>query len=187
MNRLKYMQFYTAGPMQYQAWDKGIAWRDKVKAFLSERKAFMISPLDKPTTDLEVLETDEDRNFIARLKENEDYDELRRIMKKVVRSDLRISDNCAGTIAQIDTSIHTCGTYHEIVNASNQHKPIMLFVNGGKNKAPDWIYGIVPHQTIFGSLDDLLAHLDRVDRNCETPEELKVSNRWVFLNYEKIL
>jgi len=182
------MKFYTAGPMQYLSdWNSGVSWRQKVKDFLRERNAIMISPLDKPTIDPEVLETDEDRQLIARLKKNEQYDELRRRMKKVVRSDLRISDECSGTIAQIDTSIHTCGTYHEVINASNQHKPILLFVNGGKNCAPDWLYGIVPHETIFGSLDDLLGYLDRVDKNEETEMDRRVSDRWVFLDHEKIL
>lgn len=182
MNRLRGMRAYTAGPMDY--YDHGLAksWRKEISEFLRPKGVLVLSPLDKPSNDPDIAETDADREKLTRLKSASDFDEVRRIMKKVVRMDLRMVDCTDFVIAQVNVNTHMCGTYHEIFMASLQRKPTILFVEGGKANAPNWIYGIVPHEFIFGSLNEVKTYLDYIDTLNDTSQ----TDRWFFFDQDKM-
>lgn len=182
MNRLDGMRCYTAGPMDY--YNHGLAkhWRKEISEFLAPKGVLVLSPLDKPSSDPDIAESEEDKQKLTRLKDAGDFDEVRRIMKKVCRMDLRMVDCTDFLIGQVDTNVHMCGTYHEIFMASLQRKPTILFVEGGKANAPNWIYGIVPHELIFGSLDEVKDYLTYID----TLENTNDVERWFFFDKDKM-
>ena len=101
----------------------------------------------------------------------------------VIRTlDLRCVDISDFIIASIDTDVHACGTYEEIAVANSQKKPVLIWCQQGKQKAPNWLFFMLPHQHIFGSLDGLLEYLLNVD----TGRDIKHYKRWFFFDQAKM-
>lgn len=185
MNNLNGMKCYSAGPMDYYSHTEAKSWRAKLSEFLTSRGCFVLSPLDKPSNDPDIAETEEDREKLTRLKLEGDFDEVERIMKKVCQMDLKMVDHSDFVVAQVNVNVHMCGTYDEIYFNELHRHPTLVFVEGGKGNAPNWLYGRVKHQNIFGSLDEVIEHLKWVD---QTPgiEVRKVNKRWFFFDHSKM-
>jgi hypothetical protein len=98
---------------------------------------------------------------------------------KVIRSvDLRLVDISDFLIVNLDLDIHPCGTYEEIFWANRQKKPIIVHMEQGKNSAPDWLFGTIPHQTIFSSWDDIKEYLNHINSS----ENIGTYKRWYFFS-----
>jgi len=169
---------YLAGSIDY-APDDGVGWREKIKAGIKSRN-INLSILD-PTKKFGNLksESKEEKELHFSLKEQKKYDELTMYMKKIVRQDLRQIDFCDFLIAKIDVSIHSCGTYHEIILADNQHKPVLLIVEGGKNNCPSWLFGILDHNLMFNSEIELLNFLNEVNNG-----KMEIGDKWILFRKE---
>ena len=111
-----------------------------------------------------------------RLKQEKRYDELSKVMKTIRNVDLRLVDISDFLIVNLDLDIHPCGTYEEIFLANREKKPILINVAQGKQNAPDWLFGTIPHQMIFDSWLDLQEYLMYIDG----AEEIVTYNRWYF-------
>ena len=48
----------------------------------------------------------------------------------------------------------------------------------GKQKAPDWLFGTIPHEMIFSSWDEIKYYLNKI----HTYAEIETFNRWYFFN-----
>jgi hypothetical protein len=48
----------------------------------------------------------------------------------------------------------------------------------GKNSAPDWLFGTIPHQTIFSSWDDIKEYLTHINSS----ENIDTYKRWYFFS-----
>lgn len=164
---------YLAGPIDY-AKDQGKGWRKEVKKKL---KSYKIHFLD-PTNKLKGLtkEVDSEQEKIKTLKVQKKWEELSKMMKNVVRSDLRCIDVSDYIIAYVDPKVQVCGTYHEMINAINQKKPVLIVVNGGKEKASSWLFGICDYKNMFDSFDELFAYLEKIHKG-----KIKLNNRWVLI------
>jgi hypothetical protein len=42
-------------------------------------------------------------------------------------------------------------------------KPVFMFVEGGKKQVPLWILGMIPHNFIFDTLDDIILKLNEIN------------------------
>ena len=82
-------------------------------------------------------------------------------------------------IVYLDTSISMCGTYHELINALQQRKPTLVVIEGGKAKAPNWLFGIMNFNFMFDSFDDLKTFLKQIDEGVITAD----LSRWVFFTH----
>jgi hypothetical protein len=60
--------------------------------------------------------------------------------------------------------------------------PILVHCPQGKVNIPDWIWGMIPHQHVFGSWDDLKAYLVYV----HTAPEVDHMKRWMFFEYSRM-
>lgn len=175
MNRLKNQRVYLAGAMDRVS-DRGTGWRDSITPFLEDLGCVIFNPLKKP---LDIgLEDDETHTLKQELKRLSKYDELSSIMKTIRAVDLRLVDISDFLVVNLDLDIHPCGTYEEIFWANRQKKPIIVHVEQGKSKAPDWLFGTIPHQMIFSSWAYLKAYL--IDIN-QSPT-INTFNRWYFVN-----
>lgn len=59
--------------------------------------------------------------------------------------------------------IPTYGTIHEIVQASQQRKPIFVVWEGeGKKGCSSWIMRLVGHENVFASVGEMISHLDSI-------------------------
>lgn len=167
--QLKGSMCYLIGPIDFSD-DKGVGYRQQI---MSQLKDFGIIFLD-PTEKLDGLTPDVgiEQEKIQRLKKEERWDELRAFMKKIVRSDLRCVDYSDFVIAYIDPDVHMCGSYHELVCAVNQKKPVLAVIKGGRKRASSWLFGILKPDAMFDSIDDLVEYFKH--------PELSLDERWVL-------
>lgn len=175
MNNLNKQRCYLAGAIDRVA-DRGNSWRDQITPFLSELGIVVLNPLKKPTH----FGDEDDTTAIHKkeLKKNKNYDALSDIMKTIRAIDLRMVDISDFLIVNLDLDIHPCGTLEEIFWANRQKKPIIIHMEQGKQQAPDWLFGTIPHKFIFDSWHDIQKYLLEVDTMSIT-EKL---DRWCFFN-----
>ena len=174
-NRLKNQRVYLAGAMDRVA-DRGTTWRDNITPFLNSLGLSVFNPISKPT---DIGLEDKDTHAIkTKLKEMRRYDELSSMMKVIRSVDLRLVDISDFLIVNLDLDIHPCGTYEEIFWANRQKKPIIIHMVQGKNHAPDWLFGTLPHQTIFSNWEEIKDYLNHIN----TSENIDTYRRWYFFN-----
>ena len=175
MDRLRNQRVYLAGAMDRVS-DRGNGWRDNITPFLETLGIVVFNPIKKPT------KIGEEDNRVHKqkiqLKLNYQYDELSSIMKTIRSVDLRLVDISDFLIVNLDLDVHPCGTYEEIFWANRQKKPIIVHMVQGKQSAPDWLFGTIPHEMIFSSWEPIKEYL--IDINTKT--EIKTFNRWYFFN-----
>lgn len=175
INRLKNQRVYLAGAMDRVA-DRGNGWRDNITPFLENLGIVVFNPIKKPT--VVGKEDAETHKYKTQLKQARKYDELSQLMKVIRSVDLRLVDISDFLIVNLDLDIHPCGTYEEIFWANRQKKPIIVHMVQGKQSAPDWLFGTIPHQMIFSSWQDVQSYLLNID----TLTEIETFNRWYFFD-----
>lgn len=175
MNRLRNQRVYLAGAMDRVA-DRGNGWRDNITPFLESLGVIVFNPIKKPSS---VGVEDEDTHKLkTKLKKEQNYSELSLIMKSIRSVDLRLVDISDFLIVNLDLDVHPCGTYEEIFLANREKKPIIIHMVQGKENAPDWLFGTIPHMMIFSSWDQIKSYLNFID----TSENIDTYNRWYFFN-----
>jgi len=174
-NRLHNQRVYLAGAMDRVA-DRGNGWRDNITPFLEDLNIVVFNPIKKPT----IIGQEDDRThkYKLKLKAEKNYDELSQLMKVIRSVDLRLVDISDFLIVNLDLDIHPCGTYEEIFWANRQKKPIIVHMVQGKQSAPDWLFGTIPHQMIFSSWTDVKDYLLDINNKAE----IQTYNRWYFFN-----
>lgn len=177
MNRLNKQRCYLAGAID-RVDDRGQGWRDKISPFLLNLNITIFNPITKPA---EIGLEDEDTHLIKKkLKSAKRYDELSSMMKVIRSVDLRLVDISDFLLVNLDLDIHPCGTYEEIFWANRQKKPIIIHMVQGKDKAPDWLFGTIPHQMVFSEWQDIFNYLNHINSS----ENIETHNRWYFFNLE---
>lgn len=166
---------YLAGPINF-APDNGRNWRSefKHKALQKGCKFTILDPTDKPTGLGEHV--NEERDYAEVFRENEQWDDLTKYVKRYRRIDLRMVDLSDIFIMYVNVDIHTCGTYQEMTFAESQRKPILAIIHGGKKKAPDWLFAVVNHNEMFATVDECVNYLTSINTNM-----IGVDERWVFI------
>ena len=179
MNRLCGTRAYLAGAMD-RVPDGGVVWREKITEVLKPLGVTILDPCKKP---IDIGGEDlEDREFRAELKRSGQYEALSKKMKLIRITDLRLVDVSDFLIVYVNTDVHMCGTYEEVVLANRQKKPILLMVEGGTKNTPDWLFGMLPYQHFFSSWHTLMGYVKHVHEE----ESVKHYKRWMFLDYSKI-
>ena len=165
---------YLIGSVE-NAKDSGISFRKELKE-LASQKGLKIKFLD-PTDKIHGLfeEVGEAQKNIFKLRDEGKYDELRDFMKKVVRTDLRCVDLSDFVIAYFDSTIATCGSWHELFTAILQKKPILIVMRGGKKKTPLWVFGIVKHEYIFDNEEQCIEYLANLNNG-----NIPLGSKWVL-------
>lgn len=179
MNNLQGLRTYLVGAMD-RVPDGGVTWRKRISGMLQKMGITVIDPCDKPING--IVEDEETRHWIEYYKETGQYDKIKEKFAIIRSADLRCVDVSDFIIAHIDLDIHACGTYEEIVTANRQKKPVLVWCKQGKHNVPNWLFFMLPHEHIFGSLSDLLKYLDYVDQE----QNIKDLKRWFFFKYNKI-
>ncbi len=175
MERLKNQRVYLAGAMDRVA-DRGNGWRDSITPFLKELGIMVFNPIKKPTT---LGQEDEvTHRYKIKLKSEKKYNELSSLMKTIRAVDLRLVDISDFLIVNLDLEVHPCGTYEEIFLANRSKKPVIVHMTQGKEYAPDWLFGTIPHQMIFSSWVEIKEYLQYIHTNTL----IEHHNRWRFFN-----
>ena len=177
--RLTGMRTYLAGAMDRVA-DGGVGWRNRISPMLKSMGVTVLNPCDKP---VEVgIEDSQTRGEIERLKSSRQYDKIRKTYGVIRTLDLRCVDISDFIIASIDINVHACGTYEEVAAANSQKKPVLIWCQQGKENAPNWLFFMLPHQHIFGSLDELLEYL----ANVHSGRDHNHYKRWFFFDQNRM-
>ena len=177
MNKLKGLRCYLAGPIDH-ADDDGKGWRTKTQKWLEKKKVFVFNPCDKPISYQQYKEIDEEKTKMMALKQSGRFFELTQRMKEIVHVDLRMVDVSDMVIVYIDPKTPMFGTIHELINSLQQRKPTLVVVEGGKEKAPNWLFGLMDFNFMFGSFDELYTFLTHIDENFIEAD----LSRWVFFD-----
>jgi nucleoside 2-deoxyribosyltransferase len=175
MNRLNHQRVYLAGAMD-RVPDRGSTWRDNITPFLVNLGITVFNPIKKPC--IEGREDNTVHIYKTKLKQENKYDELKKIMKTIRCVDLRLVDISDFLIVNLDIDVHPCGTYEEIFLANRSKKPVIIHMEQGKNNAPDWLFGTIPHEMIFSSWNEIENYLIHIN----TASKIETHNRWQFFN-----
>jgi hypothetical protein len=179
INRLLGMKCYLCGAMD-RVPDGGVGWRTAITPVLEEMGVIVMDPANKPVDDPAGDESD--RETRKAWLQAGDYARLRNFMKKVRGWDLRMVNESSFLVVVVDPDVHLCGSYEEIAIANHEKKPILVHTVGGKHRTPWWLFGMLPHQHIFGSMDELVSYLRRVNSS----RRVKTYKRWFFFNRTKL-
>lgn len=181
MGRLNGMLCYGVGPIDRVSVETATNWRRDMGHFLKELGVIFLDPTNKPVKGLsEDLECINNRE---KLKQEGKYDELSKIVRKVRTFDLRCVDLASFIVAYINVDVHLCGSWEEIFLANRQKKPIIMMVEGGKQKTPSWVFGAINHNLIFSNWDEVKTYLLHIDQD----EQIEHLGRWTFLDFEVLL
>jgi len=174
MNNLKNTRTYLVGAMD-RVKDGGLTWRSKITPMLNEIGIKVIDPCKK---NIHNISEEDSRYWIEHYKDLGQYDKIRDEFGIIRSADLRCVDISDFIIAHIDLSVHACGTYEEIVTANRQKKPVLIWCEQGKKYTPNWLFFMLPHEHIFGSMDELLNYLNHINEI----EKTSLLERWLFFS-----
>ena len=174
MNILNKTKIYEIGHMQY---GNGRGWRDELRPFLENMGITVFDPYDKPF--MNAPEEDENTHkLMAQYMENEQYDLVAEHFKKVRAFDLSMVDKSDFVICYLDTSVFTVGTIEELCWAAGRLKrPTFIIIEGGKKKAPLWLFGLIPHKYIYNNFEEVKDVLTKINSG----EKEIDSDRWRLL------
>lgn len=181
MKRLDGHQCYLIGPMD-NVEDNGVSWRREITPFLQQLNIGILDPTNKACDyGYEDCHTKDKLKSLRKLGE---YDEVCKIVKGIVRTDLRMVDRADFVIAYINTDIFMCGSFIEIAHATNQRKPIIIMCEQGKKNVPGFLWGLCGgHSTFFGAWQQVKDYLRCID--ClEKIDDL--NGRWKFFDFDKV-
>lgn len=177
MNRLNGLRCYLAGPIDH-AEDDGVGWRMEVSAWLKDMGVLIFDPCNKPLVYAKYKEIEDEKQKMMELKTTGRFYELTERMKEIVHVDLRMTDVSDFLIVYIDPNITMFGTIHELLNSLNQRKPTLVVIEGGRQNASNWLFGIMDYNFMFDGFDDLRTFLHQID-NGTIGGDL---SRWVFFD-----
>jgi hypothetical protein len=161
-----------------RAIDGGIGWRRNIVPWLHDRGVIVFDPTNKPID--EVPENEDERSERQTWKKTGQWDKLSKFVRSFRTVDLRMVDVVDFLIVVIDLDVYACGTMEELFWANRMKKPVLIWCVQGKEHAPDWLFGTIPHEHIFGSQEELLEYLDHID----TARRVKTFRRWFFFKQE---
>lgn len=164
---------YLVGHMQYSS---GEDWRSYVESELNPLGIITYNPYSKPFVK-DLQEDDDARNFFDKQAELGNYDYLQDKMRQIRNYDLNLVDRSDFIIARIIPEVPSYGSSEELAIAARMKKPIFLAVEGGKKKAPHWLWGMLPHKYFYDSVEQIVEKVKDIDSG-----KIEIdSDRWRLL------
>jgi hypothetical protein len=136
-------------------------WREEVSRALSSLNIICFDP-NKEHFINQPAEGPEDRRKLNIARSEGNWSFVSDYMKSVIARDLRYVDLSEFIIGNIEPSMPTFGTIHELVIASLQNKPILLHIKD-KKEFPLWLAGLVNMDLVFEQWEDLINYVKGID------------------------
>jgi nucleoside 2-deoxyribosyltransferase len=172
-NLLAKTSTYLVGHMQYV---EGRDWREQVEAELEPLGIKLFNPYKKPF--VKDVDEDEDvREFIDRQMRKGYYSDVSERMKQVRSYDLNLVDRSDFIIAHLVPEVASWGSAEELVSAARMKKPVFVSMEGGKQKTPLWIMGMIPHHYVYDSVEEIIEMIKEIDKGNKPID----SDRWRLL------
>lgn len=163
-NKLLLSRCYLCGAMD-RAVDGGVSWRNKITPALESMGIIVFDPANKPINI--AIESDCNRTLRAQMKKDGQYDKLAEEIRVIRRVDLRMVDITDYTIVSLDIDQHPTGTYEELFLANREKKPVLVWNVHGKQNTPDWLFGVIPHEHIFSTAEELISYLQNINNGTD--------------------
>jgi hypothetical protein len=155
----------------------GVVWRQRIQTDLADLGVHWLDPTNKPCR--VAVEDTECRAIRQRQKERGDWGRVSQSMAEIRRIDLRLVDISDFLIIYLDKNNSGVGTFFEMSRANFQNKPLIVMSEGGKERAPDWLFGLGITSTIFGDWSELYHYLRSINGDCFYDD----MDRWQFFNF----
>ena len=165
MKNLNKLKVYLAGNIQNS--EDSFLWREDITKTLEE---FGVTALN-PRVNCFLNQVSEDDVTVQNLKKDikdKKYDQVHEYVQQIIRRDLRMVDVADFLIVNLEPSMPTYGTIHEIIMASIQRKPILFRIDK-KQEFPVWLFGLVDHKLIFQTWKEIKEFLQYVN-DCDINE-----------------
>jgi hypothetical protein len=156
---LKNSYCYLVGPIEYS--ENCFDWRLAVTESVKHIGIKCFDP-NKDHFVNQLTETQKDRDALKAKRESGDWKSISKYMKGVISRDLRMVDLSTFIIGKIDPEVPTFGTIHEIVIASLQNKPILIYTDD-KKKFPLWLAGLINMDLVFESWGEIVEYLIKIN------------------------
>ncbi len=173
-------QVYLAGPIDFVK-DRGRGFRATITEKLLKiglDKSMILDPCKKPVSLETFRDFDSEADYYDMLRKHKMWDELETQTKMTIHVDLRMVDLSDVIIAVINPKVFMFGTIHEIVQARQQKKPVLLVDPRGKEGTSIWALGLVGHHHVFTTEDEAIDYLGDV-----LSGRLEVDmTEWLFLH-----
>jgi hypothetical protein len=137
--------------------DGGRVWREKLAPILNSLGIIVMNPCDKPYEG--AVENDEGRAIRREFKKKGHLEVVERFIAPIRDMDLHMVNVSDFLIISVDIQVHMCGSYEELTVAHQQKKPILSWVQQGRNETPDWLLSKLPASSFFSTIEDLVDHL----------------------------
>lgn len=167
---------YLIGHMQY---GNGSQWRAETTQQLNDMGVVVMDPYNQPFLH-KVEETPETHDILRQKMKDGEYGEVAEHMKKVRNLDLSMVDRADFLICYVNPDVPTYGTIEELSIACQIKRPVFVAVEGGKEKTPFWVMGMLPHNYIYDSVDEIIQKLRQIHSG-QLPID---SDRWRLFEYQ---
>ena len=147
-----------------------------VKKELEFLNITVFNPYKKPFVK-DVDEDEEARQRMADDMKNGYYNDVAERMSVVRSYDLNLVDRSDFIIAHLVPDVASWGSAEELVTAVRMKKPVFISMEGGKEKTPLWIMGMLPHHYIYNSIDEVLSMIHQINDGKKDID----SDRWRLL------
>jgi hypothetical protein len=152
---------YLCGPLHAEK-DDGVGWRDAITPRLQAYNIIVDDPCKKTANG--VGEVGDDKNRFKKLVKEKKFLEAKEAFWPIVRKDLRSVDKADFIIFNYIASSPTIGTWHEIINAQYQKKPILMKYDESQlDHFNPWVLTFVKATWCFATWDELFQELDKVN------------------------
>jgi hypothetical protein len=128
----------------------------------------------------DITETEDDVSQMKQDMQEGNFDLVGSQMRTIRSYDLNLVDRSDFIIAHLIPDLASWGSAEEIVTAVRMKKPTFISIEGGKNKTPLWLMGMIPHKYIYNSLDEIIYMLYNIDNGKKSID----SDRWRLLKKE---
>jgi len=162
--------------MQYAS---GRDWREYVEEELTPLGITLFNPYKKPFIK-DVEETEDVREHVKKQMIKGHYSDVSKRMKVIRGYDLNLVDRSDFIIANLLPEVASWGSAEELVTAVRMKKPIFISMDGGKHKTPLWLMGMLPHNYIYDSLEEIIEIIKDIDNGTKVID----SERWRLLRKE---
>jgi hypothetical protein len=156
------------------------SWRNTLKERLSGLGIVWLDPCDKPISI--GRETEETQAEMLKAREDGYVEYVKKQMDIIHAIDRRMVDVSDFLIFNYSAGVVTTGTHQELAWASDQNKPIIARIEGGKKKAPLWWFAELQPDLFCETWDEVDEYLRFA--NAIHPDFLPTwsNNRWLLFN-----
>lgn len=163
---LKGKKLYLSGPMEFDIKED---WRSSVIYTLENK--FGLKVFNPAADEEQILLKD-----IEEAKKNKNFDVLEKKAKVFTKKDFGHLDRSDILLGFVPRGICTTGTPTEIKHSLDLKKPTLLVCPEGKENAALWYWGLMKHQYIFSSFEEIYTYLKEV---CDGQHN--DNHRWAFI------